>query len=390
MNCNVSNNTSHKLGQYFTTHPSLQRSVTDLIQNNPLCILEPSCGRGDLVSSVLEHFPETSFDLYEIDETINILPCIQRRNIHFTDFLTTKIDKKYKTIIGNPPFVRVNTGNLYIEFIEKCYHLLEENGELIFIVPSDFLKVTMSASLISCMMKEGTFTHIIHPHNEKLFEHANIDVIVFRYCKNVNLPNTVKVNNILKHIVHTNGILTFTDKEPDNDLFCEYFEIYVGIVSGKESVFKHDALGTISVRNGEHQIDKYVLVENFPTENDNLNSYLLAHKTELMNRKIRKFTEKNWFEWGALRNFQKVKSQLGKNCLYVHTLTRSQTICFQGTVDFFGGGLIILIPKIPIHLDKMASFINSSEFTQNYMYSGRFKIGHKQLSHSRFNVSHFT
>ena len=34
------------------------------------------------------------------------------------------------------------------------------------------------------MMTNGTFTHIFHPHNEKMFDNASIDVIVFRYCKN--------------------------------------------------------------------------------------------------------------------------------------------------------------------------------------------------------------
>ena len=73
---------------------------------------------------------------------------------------------------------------MYIEFTEKCYNLLDDNGELIFIVPSDFLKLTSASKLLNVMMTNGTFTHIFHPHNEKMFENASIDVIVFRYCKN--------------------------------------------------------------------------------------------------------------------------------------------------------------------------------------------------------------
>ena len=33
------------------------------------------------------------------------------------------------------------------------------------------------------MMENGTFTHIIHPNKENLFDNASIDIIVFRYCK---------------------------------------------------------------------------------------------------------------------------------------------------------------------------------------------------------------
>merc|ERR1711991_1004929 len=113
------------------------------------------------------------------------------KNVIYGDFIEVDIKKKYKTIIGNPPFVRTKTGNLYIDFIKKCYNLLENNGELIFIIPSDFFKLTCASKLLNNMISHGTFTHIYHPHNEKLFENASIDVIVFRYCKNNKLKKQV-------------------------------------------------------------------------------------------------------------------------------------------------------------------------------------------------------
>ena len=39
----------------------------------------------------------------------------------FGDFLSQKINIKYTTIIGNPPYVKTKTGNLYLDFIKKCY-----------------------------------------------------------------------------------------------------------------------------------------------------------------------------------------------------------------------------------------------------------------------------
>ena len=98
--------------------------------------------------------------MYEIDKNINMLDKIQKDKINFGDFMHEKINKKYKTIIGNPPFVRTKKGNLYIDFTEKCYNLLEEDGELVFIVPSDFLKLTCASKLLDKMMNNGTFTHI--------------------------------------------------------------------------------------------------------------------------------------------------------------------------------------------------------------------------------------
>ena len=62
-------------------------------------------------------------------------------------------------------------------------------------------------------------------------------------------------------------------------------------------------------------------------------------------------------------------------------MTRSENVCFQDEVRFFGGGLIIMIPKpnVSISLETVEKFINSDSFKKNYIYSGRFKIGHKQL-----------
>lgn len=160
----------HNLGQYFTTNLELKDIVYSFIMNEPKNILEPSIGQGDLVSYTMKKNPNVSFDMYEIDTKIKMLDNIDRNKIVFGDFMTQKINKLYKTIIGNPPYVRTKKGNLYIDFIEKCFNLLDINGELIFIIPSDFFKLTSATKILNKMMKEGTFTHIYHPHNEKLFE----------------------------------------------------------------------------------------------------------------------------------------------------------------------------------------------------------------------------
>lgn len=38
---------------------------------------------------------------------------------------------------------------------------------MIFIVPSDFLKLTSASKILNIMINNGTFTHIYHPNNEK-------------------------------------------------------------------------------------------------------------------------------------------------------------------------------------------------------------------------------
>ena len=185
---------SQELGQYFTTNYDLKNKVLEFVMNKPNVILEPSVGQGDLIEIIYNSNNNMQFDMYEIDTKIKMLDNIPK-NVIYGDFIKSDITKKYKTIIGNPPFIRTTTGNIYIDFIEKCFKLLENNGELIFIVPSDFYKLTCASKLLNEMMSNGTFTHIYHPHNEKLFENASIDVIVFRYCKNNKLKKKVLYNN---------------------------------------------------------------------------------------------------------------------------------------------------------------------------------------------------
>ena len=382
--------TPHSLGQYFTTDADLQIAVCDFVRNRPDVILEPSAGRGDLVMALRAHFAGSEiapeFDMYEIDDTLEMLPGIGRVDVVFGDFMVGNIEKKYTTIVGNPPYVRTKKGNLYIDITTKCFRALAPGGELVFVVPSDFFKLTCAARLLSEMMVSGTFTDIYHPHKENLFAGAAIDVLVYRYCKDPELEKKAVYNGVSMHVVESRGMVTFGATAPgDSVALREVFDVLVGIVSGKEKVFKNSALGNIDVRNakGCEGMERYILIDEFPTENEELNTYLLGHKSALLERGIRKFGENNWYEWGALRNAASVEAHKGDACIYIYNLTRKSEIAFAGVVEPFGGGLLMLRPKTAIsaaELGVIVEYFNSSVFRENFTYSGRFKIGQKILS----------
>lgn len=372
----------HSMGQYFTTHNDLKEKIFEFILNEPTTILEPSIGQGDLITFIRNKNQKIIFDMYEIDEEIKLLDKVQKEKIIYGDFMTQKITKKYKTIIGNPPYIRTKKGNLYIDFTKKCYDLLEDNGELIFIVPSDFLKLTSASKLLDDMMTNGTFTHIYHPNNEKMFKDASIDIIIFRYCKNIETPKKLLYNNKLLYISNSNGLITFEKEQNENKImFKDYFNIYVGQVSGLDKVFKNK-MGNIEIINSEEKINKYIYIENYPCDNGEINEYLLEHKNELMGRKIKKFNEKNWFEWGAFRNAKAINENLNKDCIYIYNLTRKEKVAFVGKVNYFGGSLIMLLPKKECDLNKIILYLNSDTFKNNFMFSERFKISHRSLSNS--------
>ena len=329
-----------EMGQFYTTDAGLNEKVVEFIKNKPKEILEPSVGRGDLILPVIRKFPKVKYDLYEIDESLDF----KVDNINFCNFLETNIGKQYTTIIGNPPFVKTKKGNLAIDFVQKCYGLLEKNGELIFIIPADFLKLTSTAALLDEMMQNGSFTDIYHPSEENLFDYASINILLFRYCKNPSLPKKCLYNGILKNIHINNGTILFLDESISNyKTFSDYFDIYVGLVSARDEIYKND-IGNIDVLVSKNCMEKFIYPKIFPTQNESIDNYLQEHKVELISRKIRKFNEDNWFEWGAPRNVETMEKEIGKNCIYVHNLTRKDEIAFEGEVGYFGGSLIMMIP----------------------------------------------
>jgi adenine-specific DNA-methyltransferase len=375
--------TDHKktLGQYFTISDALQKFVFDKVKHKGHPMLEPSFGAGHLLKKFKESNSDYPIVAYELDTTIKpILEFNAYQAIIYGDFTQQAITQKFKTIIGNPPYVKQSTGNLYIKFIDLCFRLLDTDGELIFIVPSDFIKLTSASSLIDAMIKEGSFTDFLFPHDEKLFEGANVDVVVFRYEKGLKTPSTI-VNGVNMICNVNNGIITFSQTEVKGAPMSEKFNVYVGLVSGRDEVYRSD-IGNISVLSDKNKVEKFIFAESFPTGNAAIDAHLLRNKAMLLERKIRKFNEGNWFEWGAPRNITTIRENLGKPCIFVRNMTRNQEVAFIDTVQNFGGSLLCLIPRAAMgedELKKIVGFLNTKEFQKDYMYSGRFKIGQKQV-----------
>ena len=72
----------------------------------------------------------------------------------------------------------------------------------------------------------------------------------------------------------------------------------------------------------------------------------------------------------------------GKPCIYIRTMTRKGEVAFTGKVQYFGGTLLCLIPKQDMTeqaLCSIVAYLNTEQFQKDYTYSGRFKIGHKQV-----------
>lgn len=372
-----------QIGQYFTVSDELQKFVFGKVKHKSSPLLEPSFGAGHLLQKFKEYDVNYPMTCYELDTTIKpVVKFNENQTIIYGDFTAQAITTKFKTIVGNPPYVKQKTGNLYIKFIEQCYNYLDDDGgELIFIVPSDFIKLTSASSIIDKMKETGSFTDFLFPHDEKLFEGASIDVLVFRYEKGlINKKTNVNGKEVFCNI--NKGIITFSDSEVSGTSIDTLFNVYVGLVSGRDEIYRVP-FGNIDILSDKNKVEKFIFAETFPTNNAQIDTHLLEHKSKLLDRKIKKFSENNWFEWGAPRNISSIRTNYEKPCIYIRNITRNKEVAFMGKVQYFGGSLICLIPKIKMaesDIQKIVIQINSTEFQKDYLYAGRFKIGHKQIS----------
>jgi adenine-specific DNA-methyltransferase len=378
--------TAHKkkLGQYFTISEELQNFIYDKVKYKSSLLLEPSFGAGHLLQKFKAFDENYPMMCYEIDDTIPpVISFTSQQTVFYGDFTKQRLTQKFKTIIGNPPFVKQHTGNLYLTFIELCFQSLDEKGELLFIVPSDFIKQTRASALLTTMTQQGSFTDFLFPNNEKLFDSASIDIVVFRYEKDLYTKKTNVNGEEMFCNIH-NGILTFSKSEISGRRISDLFHVYVGLVSGRDAIYRVP-FGNIDIRNDKERVERFIFATKFPTENTHINEYLLEHKPELLSRKIRAFSETNWFEWGAPRNITNMQKHWGAPCIYVRNMTRKPDVAFTGTVQYFGGTLLCLVPKCTMlaeDIQKIVQFMNTPAFQKDYMYAGRFKIGHKQISNA--------
>ena len=389
-------NKQKQLGQYFTTSTSLLQKVFEFVRHTEGKILEPSFGQGHIIKYFRENGCQRQFIAVEIDNTLCRLQTIDdNTEIHYCDFLTYQSDTKFHTIVGNPPYFKLvknpntksilKTTNIYVAFIEKAYELLEDNGELIFIIPSDFFKLTSAQKLKKLMLMNGNFTDIHHPHNENLFSKATQDVVIFRYHKTSVLSNTVKYNETEMMLRFSNGNIYFeriiVDAEPQV-IIADIFDIKVGMVSGAEKIFANEKYSNYRILTSNGHKNE-ILLQSLPEEGTELFQYLHSHKDELIKRQIRKFDEKNWFEWGCLRNIKFMQEHQGKPCIYAKVLTRNKNVFTTGVVEPFDGSLLCMFPKQPISenaIERLTEYLNNGDFLKHFLYSGRYKVGQKTLS----------
>jgi adenine-specific DNA-methyltransferase len=332
----------NNLGQVFTPDFVSEKMIS--LRKKFGSVMEPSCGDGAISSKI--------DNIFAIEFDSNVCPDYA----HNMDFFDYDVENKYDTIIGNPPYVKHKNicestkskldyrlfnekSNLYIFFIEKCIKHLKPNGELIFIVPRDFLKATSSKKLNHFLYKSGTITNIVDYGDMRIFKGFNPNCIIFRFEKD-NFSRKTLYENVVKNtkedreFVYSDGQLLFL-----NNKYCvnfnELFFVKVGGVSGMDEIFRNEEYGNID----------FVCSETCKTGKtrrmvyNTLNEYVRENEEKLRSRNIMKITDDNWWMWG--RDYYKSD----RPRIYVNSKTRNEKPFFTHDCKNYDGSILAIFPN---------------------------------------------
>jgi adenine-specific DNA-methyltransferase len=379
------------LGQIFTP-PTIVDCMLTLVRNRGR-VLEPACGDG----AFLKHFPGAL--------GIEIDPRHAPPGAEVMNFFELAEDERFATIIGNPPYVRyqdISPGtrrlargsvldgraNLYLFFIEKCLRHLEPDGELIFITPRDLLKATSAVPLNQLLHAAGTITDFIDLGDTHLFDDATPNCAIWRFQRG-DMSRRTRYASLeqgdgaaglqapqwaARSFMESGGHLLFTRHDYPLHLSDIAF-VKVGAVSGADEVYASDYYGNrdfvCSTTAADGKTRRMIWCE----PSDSAPRSLVPHKDRLIARRIRKYDESNWWQWG--RGYY--QSDLPR--VYVNNKTRRQNPFFVHGCPHYDGSVLAIFPKDPtIDIDALATALNAVDWADlGFICDGRFLFTQRSL-----------
>ena len=184
-----------KFGQYFTNYEIAKFMVNWACEFSDN-MLDPAVGNSIFFKYVKKINPNCKLIGYEIDNNIiEYFDSEYTKYIKNEDYLLSNWNKKYDSIVCNPPYSRFqsiekrneiieiiykNTGekfsgysNLYVLFLRKSIFQLSDKGKLAYIIPTDFLNSKYGIEMKNLLIKNNLIKAIINfKNNKNLFFNA--------------------------------------------------------------------------------------------------------------------------------------------------------------------------------------------------------------------------
>ncbi|MFW9852406.1 MAG: Eco57I restriction-modification methylase domain-containing protein, partial [Candidatus Thorarchaeota archaeon] len=442
---------------FIETPSDIAQLMADLVspkfkKKRDINILDSGCGRGIFLNKLQkENFSnveglELNKELYQIckKEFPNL-------KIYNNNYLTWDTKKRYDVIIGNPPYAHYNSlpleiqeqvyeivknkeSDIYYAFILKSIDLLEDGGELIYIVPYSFFYNTFAKIVREKIISNGYLELVIDLDEIRLFKGENPETIIFKFKKrkSENEEKTVflriKNKNIATKTILNDAIESINKEESNNtfqyhrktvfsssdDIWTTYplieipsytrlkdiAWIGVGLVTGYEKAFilseeeikklnleeKNKIIKLIKARHCkgfsiEGGTYYFLIEDSFLDEEEikklfpNLYEKILPYKQEMTERYLP--NNKKWFHWQALRNYKKHKNYYSSPKIYVPNLDRSKVNRFSLSKETnFPSGDVLTIVPLKVDPYYLLGYLNSNFFREYYLSAGA-RRGHR-------------
>lgn len=340
-----------------------------------------------------------------------------------TDTLTIhKFDNKMDFVLGNPPYIRVhnlgdNFGNikkytfaqsgmtdLYIVFYEIGLKMLNSSGVLGYITPSSFLNSVAGSYMRKQFVKENYLDKIVDLKHFQAFNATTYTTIVI--LKKSKKDNTVNyyqfdeknlipcfVESLTPSNFYISNNFYFSNKknlELLKKIFfnLEHCDVFVkngyatlcdGVFINKFDFESKYVIPVVKASKGQwseiiypyHKNGKLIDVSELKAENQ-LYTYLLEHKDELLNRSGEKDTKQYWYAFGRSQALNDTfKDKIAINTLIKSVNDIKLTFSPAGTGVYSG---LYLISKT-INIEEIQNALLSQEFIDYVSMLGKYKSG---------------
>lgn len=392
------------LGQVFTPEPVVRAMLA--LRRNTGRVLEPSCGDG----AFLRHLPGAVG--LELDPD-HCPPGAQA-----IDFFAYPEHEQFDTIIGNPPYVRFQDipastrsliaraghghcldarSNLYLFFVDKCLRHLKPGGELIFITPRDFLKATSAVKLNRLLAEAGSITDAIELGDARVFADAVPNCLIWRFEKGASARAMrhceIGVGDDLgaalaqpvwepRHFLECGGHLMFARGDYPLRL-SEIAFVKVGAVSGADELYADAVHGnrdfvcssTVSTGHTRRMI--------WSDPGEPAPAALRPHKARLLQRKVTRFDESNWWMWGRMHH------RSTQPRVYVNGKTRvAQPFFIHACTDYDGAVLAVFPRRADVDLPAFRAALNAVDWADlGFVCDGRYLFTQRSLENAPLPAS---
>ncbi|MCL2524929.1 MAG: class I SAM-dependent methyltransferase [Betaproteobacteria bacterium] len=324
------------LGQVFTP-ANVVEFMLGLCRNDGR-ILEPSAGDGAFFTLLRQRGADCV--------GIEVDPRVAPAGAEIRDFFAYPLSEQFDSIVGNPPYVRHQDiaaatkqrldselfdarSNLFLFFIEKAIRHLKPGGELVFIVPREFIKLTAAKKLNAWLYQQGSITHFYETGDVRVFGEHSPNCCIFRFEKG-RFDRHMADGRIFTEV---DGQLMFL-RDDHGVRLADVFTVKVGAVSGADHIYTHpagnmDFVCSQTVDTGETRRMLYGIQH----------PHLHLHKAQLLARRVTKFDESNWWQWGRACPFNNDPR------IYVNGRTRKTAPFFLHDCKNYDGSVLALFPK---------------------------------------------